>query len=86
VVVKIQLKTTYVIIVELDFVKLVCKRTRIIMHRLSDITTVRITKNTHTELLKIMGQIQARTGKIPTLDDALKELLENYKKKTKDSQ
>jgi len=30
-----------------------------------------------------MGQIQARTGKIPTLDDALKELLENYKKKTK---
>jgi len=30
-----------------------------------------------------MGQIQARTGKIPTLDDALKELLENYKKKTR---
>jgi len=48
-----------------------------------DITTIRISKNTHTELLKIMGQIQAKTGKIPTLDDALKELLENYKKKSK---
>ena len=46
-------------------------------------TTIRIGKNSHTELLKIMGQIQARTGKIPTLDDALKELLENYKKKVK---
>jgi len=49
--------------------------------RLADNTTIRIGKNTHTELLKVMGQIQARTGKIPTLDDALKELLENYKKK-----
>jgi len=30
-----------------------------------------------------MGQIQAKTGEIPTLDDALQELLENYKKKTR---
>jgi hypothetical protein len=30
-----------------------------------------------------MGQIQARTGEIPTLDDALQEMLTNYKKKTK---
>ena len=30
-----------------------------------------------------MGQIQARTGKIPTLDDALQEMLSNYKKKAK---
>ena len=35
------------------------------------------------EILKIMGQIQARTGEIPTLDDALQELLENYKKSKK---
>ena len=28
-----------------------------------------------------MGQLQAKTGEIPTLDDALKELLDNYKKK-----
>jgi len=51
--------------------------------RLKDNTTIRIGKDTHTDLLKVMGQIQARTGKIPTLDDALKELLENYKKKSK---
>ena len=49
--------------------------------RLADNTTIRIGKNTHTDLLKVMGQIQARTGKIPTLDDALRELLDNYKKK-----
>ena len=30
-----------------------------------------------------MGQLQAKTGEIPTLDDALKELLENYKKKSR---
>ena len=28
-----------------------------------------------------MGQIQARTGEIPTLDDALQEMLSNYNKK-----
>ena len=50
---------------------------------MKDNTTIRIGKDTHTDLLKVMGQIQARTGKIPTLDDALKELLENYKKKSR---
>ena len=50
---------------------------------MKDATTIRILKETHKDLLKVMGQIQARTGEIPTLDDALKELLENYKKKTK---
>ena len=52
-------------------------------YALVDITTIRITKSTHKEILKIMGQIQARTGEIPTLDDALQEMLENYKKKSK---
>lgn len=50
---------------------------------MKDATTIRILKETHKDLLKVMGQIQARTGEIPTLDDALKELLENYKKKSK---
>ena len=40
-------------------------------------------QSTHKEILKIMGQIQARTGEIPTLDDALQEMLTNYKKKSK---
>jgi len=48
---------------------------------LGKITSIRITKSTHKEILKVKGKIQAKTGEIPTLDDALKELLENYKKK-----
>ena len=54
-----------------------------IRYTLKDVTTIRITKSTHKEILKIMGEIQARTGKIPTLDDALQEMLENYKKKSR---
>ena len=54
-----------------------------IKYALVAITTIRITKSTHKKILKIMGQIQARTGEIPTLDDALQELLNNYKKKSK---
>jgi len=52
-------------------------------YALKDITTIRITKSTHKEILKIMGEIQARTGEIPTLDDALQEMLSNYKKKSR---
>ncbi len=52
-------------------------------YALVDITTIRITKSTHKEILKIMGQIQARTGEIPTIDDALQEMLSNYKKKSR---
>ena len=50
---------------------------------MSDITSIRVTKDTHTELLKVIGQIQAKSGKPTTIDDALKELLENYKKKAR---
>ncbi len=52
-------------------------------YALKDATTVRITKSTHKDLLKVMGQLQAKTGEIPTLDDALQELLANYKKKAR---
>ncbi len=52
-------------------------------YALVDITTIRITKSTHKEILKIMGHIQARNGEIPTIDDALQEMLNNYKKKSK---
>ena len=50
---------------------------------MKDATTIRILKETHNDLLKVMGQIQARTGEIPTLDDALQELLDNYKKRSR---
>lgn len=48
-----------------------------------NITTIRIRKKTHKEILKVMGRIQAKTGKIPTIDDTLKELLDSYKKNKK---
>jgi len=48
---------------------------------LEKITSIRITKSTHREILKVMGKIQSKTGEIPTLDDALQELIQNYKKK-----
>lgn len=54
-----------------------------IKYALKEVTTIRITKSTHKEILKIMGEIQARIGVIPTLDDALQEMLENYKKKNR---
>jgi len=50
---------------------------------MKDITSIRISKSTHKEILKVMGQLQAKTGEIPTLDDALQELLANYKKKSR---
>jgi len=46
-------------------------------------TSIRVDQETKTELLKVIGYLQAKTGKTITADDALKELLENYKKKSK---
>ena len=46
-------------------------------------TSIRIDKETYVELLKVVGYLQAKTEKNITADDALKELLENYKKKSK---
>ena len=46
-------------------------------------TSIRIDEDTHIELLKVVGYLQAKTGKNITADDVLKELLENYKKKAR---
>ncbi len=53
------------------------------MPRIMRITSIKVDKETHTEILKVVGQIQARMGKTVTIDEALRELLENYKKKTR---
>jgi len=47
---------------------------------LADITTIKITKSTHKEILNY-GVDSNQTGEIPTLYDALQEMLSNYKKK-----
>ena len=45
------------------------------------LTFIEVDKETHTEILKVVGQIQAKTGKSVTIEEALKELVKNYKKK-----
>jgi len=51
-------------------------------HALDDITTIIITRSADEKILKIMRQIQARTGGIQTTDDAIREMLNNYKEKS----
>jgi len=35
----------------------------------------------HKELLKIQGQLQAKTGEFTSMDDVIEELVKNYKKR-----
>jgi len=44
-------------------------------------TSIRISKPTHSELMKISGYLQVKTGKFASIEDAIIELLANYKKK-----
>ncbi len=46
-------------------------------------TSLRISANTHTDLVKIQGSIQAKTGQVTSLDQALQELISEYKKRHK---
>ena len=46
------------------------------------VKTLRIADdNIHIELLKIQGQIQAKTGEFTSMEDVLSELIKKYKKK-----
>lgn len=48
------------------------------------VKTLRISDdNTHKELLKIQGQIQASTGEFTSMEDALSELIKAYRKKNR---
>ncbi|WP_157832423.1 hypothetical protein [Candidatus Nitrosotenuis chungbukensis] len=44
------------------------------------VKTLRISDENHKEMLKIQGEIQAETGKLTTMDDALAEMIKSYKK------
>jgi len=46
-----------------------------------DETSLRINKNTHKDLVKIQGSIQAKTGVAHTFDEVLQELIADYKKR-----
>jgi len=46
------------------------------------VKTLRISDdNIHKELLKIQGQIQAKTGEFTSMEDVLEELIKAFKKK-----
>jgi len=46
------------------------------------VKTLRISDdNIHRELLKIQGQIQAKSGEFTSMEDVLTELIKAYKKK-----
>ena len=46
------------------------------------VKTLRIVdENLHTELLKIQGQIQAKSGEFTSMDDVIAELVKTYRKR-----
>lgn len=48
------------------------------------VKTLRIVSDDlHKELLKIQGEIQAKTGKFTSMDDVIQELVELYRKSHK---
>ena len=47
------------------------------------VKTIRISDENHKELLKIQGELQAQTGEFTSMDDAIKTMVEAYRKKHK---
>ncbi len=47
------------------------------------IKTIAISEENHKELLKIQGELQAQTGEYTSMDDAIKAMVEAYRKKHK---
>lgn len=46
------------------------------------VKTLRISNDDlHKELLRIQGEIQAKTGEFTSMDDVISELVKNYRKK-----
>lgn len=45
------------------------------------VKTLRISDEIHKEMLKIQGQIQAKSGEFTSMDEVIKQLVEGYKKK-----
>ena len=47
------------------------------------VKTLRISDENHIEMLKIQGQIQAKTGEFTSMDDVIADLIETFKKKAR---
>lgn len=47
------------------------------------VKTLRISDENHREMLKIQGQIQAKSGEFTSMDDVVAKLVDEYRKKHK---
>jgi hypothetical protein len=47
------------------------------------VKTLRISDENHKEILKVQGQIQAKSGEFTSMDDVVAELTKMFKKKSR---
>ncbi|MBT4326533.1 MAG: hypothetical protein HOD60_06450 [Candidatus Nitrosopelagicus sp.] len=47
------------------------------------VKTLRISDENHKEILKVQGQIQAKSGEFTSMDDVIAELTKMFKKKSR---
>lgn len=47
------------------------------------VKTLRISDKNHKDMLKIQGQIQARSGEFTSMDDVIAELAKAFRKKSR---
>jgi len=45
------------------------------------VKTLRISDENHKEMLKIQGEIQAKSGKFTSMDDVIQHMVKTYRKK-----
>jgi len=50
--------------------------------RCNNVTTIRISEETHLELRKIKGELLAKNGKERSFDEIIRLLIEHYRKTT----
>ena len=47
------------------------------------VKTLRISDSNHKEMLKIQGQIQAKSGEFTSMDDVIAELAKSFRKRSR---
>jgi len=47
------------------------------------VKTLRISDENHKEMLKIQGEIQAKSGEFTSMDDVIAQLVKNHRKKSR---
>ena len=47
------------------------------------VKTLRISDENHRDMMKIQGQIQAKSGEFTSMDDVIAELVKSFRKKSR---